>query len=313
MMSTMVSIRLRPYAVWEAVLLVAALVVLPLAANTGEDASWLLASDIALVGFLAGAFALSLRTGTPNLAVGGIAAAGGMLTARLFDRDFGVSALLALLILAAVTGLAMALLVVRAKLPAWAVSTAALAVLLPFAGWLSDGRVDAGGSTITDPVTAKCLLAVFAVGSLGVAMWWRRSGDGAAWTLDGPGGRLRPALLGLGVTSVVAAFGGALIAGWQGAATPGQPPQVPLALAAALLGGTAVRGRWAGVAGTLLATALVVGLYRWVGAEVDPFAANLVVGLLVPVGLVVGELLSRVASHARKVQECQEAPLPSLP
>ncbi|GIJ46647.1 hypothetical protein Val02_35330 [Virgisporangium aliadipatigenens] len=299
--------RLRPYLLWEAVLLVGVLVAVPLAAGSDEDAPWLLAGDIALVGFLAGAFALSLRTGTPNLAVGGLAATGGVLTAGL--AEVGLTALVGVLIFGAVAGLSMVALVVPLRLPAWAVSTAALALLLPLAAAFSDGRIVGLGGDGALPGVGVVLLVTFGLGSVGVALWWQRAGSGGRWTLDGPDARLRPAMVGLLATSVVATVGGALIAFWQGAATPGQPPQVTLAVAAALLGGTGVRGRLAGVAGTALATALVVSLHRWVEAETYPPAANLVVGLLAAVGLIAGAVLSRFTTNARNAPERPKAPV----
>src|SRR5215207_3429655 len=71
---------LLPQLVWEAVLLVAAVVALTVALriDTGQDPSsvW---TYIAVVGLLASGFAASLRTGTPNLAIGAVAALAGVL------------------------------------------------------------------------------------------------------------------------------------------------------------------------------------------------------------------------------------------
>src|SRR5215207_9463040 len=120
--------RIWVHAVWE-LLLAAAVVVAVLAVRT-EDADALTGAGLRdllvllAAGVLLGsAFALSLRAAVPNLAIGAVAVTAGTLTGWLVvehEYDWEVAALVTLG--AAVTlGIALAIVVVGLRTPAWAV------------------------------------------------------------------------------------------------------------------------------------------------------------------------------------------------
>jgi hypothetical protein len=117
---------------WEAILLVLVLFTAAVVALDGTlfrgATPWY---NLAAAGLLASAFALSLRTATPNLAVGAIAVLAGATYAKLVQNDVpgllaGVAAVLAALLVFANHGL------IQADAPRWVTFyvPAALAILL---------------------------------------------------------------------------------------------------------------------------------------------------------------------------------------
>lgn len=255
---------------WEAALLLftvlAAVLLLVRSDGRGLGLSFWL--NFAATGLLASGFALSLRTATPNLAVGSLAMLSGLLYADLRSEDWPgfVAAALAVaavtvlgLILGVVTGLTSA--------PSWAVSLAGVAAVqaIAFGLYGAQGALTHAGR----PETWEGIVwsVVFVVGSLaGGALFLvapvrrflsanRTSGDPARW---------RPArfvggLVGFGGSSLLAGLAGVVLTGYLGAAFPtGDVYRTLTAVAIVLLAGVSVFGRRGGVTGTVFATALLL-------------------------------------------------------
>ncbi|GAA1401231.1 ABC transporter permease [Catellatospora coxensis] len=254
---------------WEAILfllvVVAAIVV---AVQSDGDAFgrglWL---SLASLGLLASAFAFSLRTGNPNLAVGALAALAGVVYAKLVEADWpGVLAaatavvviLLFCLVLGVITGLTSA--------PAWAVSLGGLAVAQSVALGLSEAQ----GVPLRDGPTSEWAIwawaGLFVIGSLvggaafqGTAlhrMLVAARTDGEVPRFQGK--RLAGAVLGFAGSGLLAALSGIALVGYLGGAFAVTGDRQLVAVAAVLLGGVSVFTYRGGVAGTLLATALLV-------------------------------------------------------
>ncbi|MEU5865683.1 hypothetical protein ABZ815_31245 [Nonomuraea sp. NPDC047529] len=240
------------------------------------------------LGLIVMGFGLSLRTGTPNLAVGAVAAASGAFVAS--TATAGVPLPLAMLlafVLAGLAGVAMSVFTMVLSAPAWAVTLGAAVVCEALVVALL------GGGTI--PLETAALypgplgFAVFAVVSIAGGLLWTRQEVrkdlGAGW----PG-----AVLGLAGSSMLAAAGGIALLLRLGAATPGSQGlySTVFALAAVLLGGTSPYGERAGVAGTVLGVlilAVAQGLLAYLGAPVWVFM--LVMGMVVLIGLGASRLL----------------------
>ncbi len=110
--------------IWEGVLLVIAAVVTVAALASTRGATLTSVFDqVGYVGLVATGLAFSLRTGTPNLAVGSIATATGVLGAHLCTVDgWPLWGAMAMAVAGAtVTGLIAGLLVAALSVPAWAI------------------------------------------------------------------------------------------------------------------------------------------------------------------------------------------------
>ncbi|RSN08586.1 hypothetical protein DMB42_21525 [Nonomuraea sp. WAC 01424] len=241
------------------------------------------------LGLIVMGFGLSLRTGTPNLAVGAVASVSGAFVA-FTTTAAGVPlplAMLLALVLAGLAGVVMSVFTMVLSAPAWAVSLGAAVVCEAVAAALLDGR--------TIPLETAGLypgplgFAVFAVISIAGGLLWTRQEVRADLGGGWPG-----AVLGLAGSSVLAAAGGIALLMRLGAATPGSQGlyTTVFALAAVLLGGTSPYGERAGVAGTvlgLLILALAQGLLAYFGAPMWVFV--LVMGAVVLIGLGASRLL----------------------
>jgi ribose/xylose/arabinose/galactoside ABC-type transport system permease subunit len=300
--------RLAVHLVWEAILLVVtgALVAVMLVTEPSRALDNVLA-QAGYIGLIASGLALSLRTGTPNLAVGAVAGFTGGLTAYLaveqgWSTTMAVAAaLVGALVIGVVTGVLVALL----SVPAWAVTLGVGTLLQAGLIGLTDARlipIDLGGGDYPTAVW----LGVFAVVSVGGGALWllpvvrrglsgaRQSGEPARW-----GG------LPLAIGAVAGIGGSSLLAGLAGIAglmrlkaadpTSGQFLTI-VALGAVLLGGTSVFGRRAGVTGTAFGVTIVIltqnllilhGTTSWL--------VNLVLAAVILVGLAVNRALESIA------------------
>ncbi|SCL62384.1 monosaccharide ABC transporter membrane protein, CUT2 family [Micromonospora citrea] len=272
--------RFAVHLVWESLLLVA------LAAGTfllwrehpdalrGDGLRSLLL-DAVVLGLLALAAGLSLRTAAVNLAVGPVAVAAALHVAEQGDRGVTAAAGPALAV-AALGGLALALVVVVLHVPGWAASLAGAAGVIVYveqrsAPVLPQGDYDPGRGA---PHLFAGFAAVAVLGGMFAAVRAvrrlvgrfrpvvdpaRRRGVVAAVVTSG-------ALVG---STVLAALAGML------AASRGTGPVVPeagldwtvLAVGVALLAGTSAYGRRGGVFGTLLAVCLVAVLVEYAQAR----------------------------------------------
>jgi ribose/xylose/arabinose/galactoside ABC-type transport system permease subunit len=301
--------RLWVHIVWEIVL--AAGVVAAVLAVRHEDAGALsgtgLSDLLVLVaaGILLGsAFALSLRAAVPNLAVGGAAVAGGVLTAWL-RAEHGYELWLAALITlgaAVALGLAFAVVAVGFRLPGWAVGLGAALGLWAAVQSLSAGRslLLEGGPNLRDwawPLAIGAAALSVLGGVLGLLPrarltlgQYRPSGDPAAARGSRAGLTATAALVG---SMVLAAGAGLIIALQVHAVVPDDGlTLLGEAAAAAFLGGTSAYGRRGGVFGTVLAAVFLQLAALWLGlVEAEPWTRPALLGGAILVGLLVGRVV----------------------
>jgi ribose/xylose/arabinose/galactoside ABC-type transport system permease subunit len=310
--------------VWEALLL-AAVAVAALAVRS-ENADVFRGNglrDLVVtlsVGVLLGtAFALSLRAAVPNLAVGAAAVTAGALTGWLVRErgyELGIAALVTLGAAVAL-GLALAVVVVGFRAPAWAASLGAALGL--YAAVLSLG---AGRSLLVPsapdlrrwawPLLAGVLLVSVGGGLLGLRRGirdavgrYRATGDPAAARGGGAGFVAAAALVG---STVLAATAGLLLAFRSGAVVPDDGVTLlAQAAAAALLGGTSAHGRRGGIFGTALAAAFLQLAAVWLGlVEAEPWTRPALLGGAIVVGLLVGRLVEAAGRPPEEPEEPDE-------
>ena len=254
---------------WEGLLLalVMATAGLVLALTRAEFNAFLI-WQIAALGFLAAGFALSLRTATPNLAVGAFAVLAGMVYARLVAEEWtpvvaGIVAvsivLVAGLVLGALTGLLSA--------PGWAMSLAGLAAgqaaIVAIAGEQGFPLTTGGPPETTTGVVWLIAFIVVSVteGVLFLVPAVRRF-LGANRTGANPAewrpARIVGAVIGLGGSSLLAGLSGIAFVEVTRFASPAvDGSRLLLAAGAALLGGVGVYGRRGGALGTVFATGII--------------------------------------------------------
>jgi len=310
--------------VWEGILLVLLLVVLSIVGATGsallgEHGLWL---RVAWTGLVASGLALSLRTATPNLAVGAIAVGAGTAYAKLGGADWPVPlTIVAVLLGAAVFGALLGLFTGLTGLPAWAVSLFGMVLIQAVVFGVTDANivmVQHGTLRSGGPLwTVLFLLVSFAGGALWLVPGVRRtlSAGAAATGRRSTSARLLGAVVGLGGSTVLAAAGGMLLAASTGAVTGDPGVQTLLAaLAAVLLGGVSVFGRRAGVAGTALAVFLLVAVMDLIQLHGVPFWVRyLEIALALLVGLFVTWLLDVVGRSLDAKQPAQSGSQPAPP
>ncbi|MFI5907671.1 hypothetical protein [Dactylosporangium sp. NPDC051541] len=307
--------ELLPHLIWEAVLLVAAAGVVLSLYNRAEPlftsgGYWL---SFASLGFATAGMSLSLRTGTPNLAIGPLA-----LLASYIYADSGSMA--AGIATAAGIGLVLAALVALTTMPGWAVTLMggliAQAIVL--------GASDAQTTVLKDrPQTywtwgvAFIVIsiaggAVFAIPAVRRFLSANRPAGGEAGAFTGP--KLVGALVGVFGSSVAAGFAGVILTIALQAATPVDNGFTLAALAAALLAGVSPFGRRAGILGVVLAVAILDGMRRWVTLWNGAFWVTLLVeagfGLL---GLLVVWLFELIGRRASPLVTTPATPLHATP
>ncbi|GGM91574.1 sugar ABC transporter permease [Thermopolyspora flexuosa] len=288
--------RVLVHVIWEVLLAVAAvgLVLANLSQAPAQHLTELFGSA-AVVGLLAVGLSFSLRTATPNLAVGVIAGGTGALTAVLIRDDWPVPVAIAAGLGAALgTGVLLGLLVMLLSVPAWAVTLGAAAALLAVVSGLTRGATVPADLGTYPAVPAFVVFAGLSMG--GGAVWLipgvrralgglRREGEPA----ERPGLRAGlGALAGLAGSSLLAGVAGiADLLRQQGAVVPVEAVPVT-ALAAVLIGGVSVYGRRAGIFGTLFGVVIMVSAASLLALKDTPawivqaFAGGMVVaGLLV--------------------------------
>ncbi|MBO3748323.1 hypothetical protein J5X84_19795 [Streptosporangiaceae bacterium NEAU-GS5] len=299
--------RLAVQLIWEAVLLVIAgalsavlLFTMPSQAFTNVLA------QAGYVGLVASGLALSLRTATPNLAIGSISGFTGGLAAYLaIDQGWSqVAAIGAAVAGAVVVGVVTALFVALLSVPAWA-ATFGVAVLLQ-AGLIGLTQARLIAVDLGDYSPYVWFGAFAAISIAGGVLWLvpglrrplsatRRTGDPGAW--GGPR-LLLGALAGLGGSSLLAA--GAGIAGLMRlkAADPNSGQFLTfMALAAVLLGGASVFGRRAGILGTVLGVLIVVLAQNLLIIHAaDTWIVTMVMAGIILVGLAVSRAIESITN-----------------
>jgi ribose/xylose/arabinose/galactoside ABC-type transport system permease subunit len=306
---------LVPQLIWEGVLLVGVVVVLAgmTVAHSGALTKGGFAASAAYLGFMAAGFALSLRTGTPNLAVAGVGAFCGYLFAKMVSG--GSATLLAGLVavLAAIGfGLVMALITGLTALPSWAVTL--------ISGFILQGALLAASvegiplrGKLAGTATFWFWLAVFVVVSIAGAVALAVPAVRAALSRnrfepgDVPGrftpGKLLGAAVGLIGSSALAGLSGVLLTERQAFASPNIGYVLLIyAAAAAFIGGVSPFGGRGGILGVVLGVLLVQGVQQWLllaGAKSS--TVYIVTGVVALVGLLVNwllELIGRLTAPA---------------
>ncbi|MFI7232877.1 hypothetical protein ACIBO5_57690 [Nonomuraea angiospora] len=161
-------------------------------------------ASAAPLGLVAVALSLSMRAGTPNLAVGSVSALSGVLIASVvvvLGMPLVVGVLLVML-LAALSGLVMGAFTVLLEAPAWAVTLAAAVVC----DALSLGFTQARTILLPEAPSISSVVgfAVFAVVSVAGGCCGRGASSGSGWARGGSAlssGRLDPVCLPLWVGS----------------------------------------------------------------------------------------------------------------
>ncbi len=318
--------RVWVHVVWE-VLLAAAVVGAVLAVRSEDsgalrgdslrDLLVLLAAGV----LLGSAFALSLRAAVPNLAVGAAAVTAGTLTGWLVaTRGYELrTAALVALGAAVALGLALAVVVVGFRAPAWAAGLAAAlglyAVVLSMTAGRSLVLTDAPDLRRWALPLAGGAVALSAVGGLlglrpGVRAWLGRFRP-AADPAGGRGGAAGFAATAALVGSTVLAAGAGLILAVRAQATVPDDGLLLLAqaAAAALLGGTSAHGRRGGVFGTALAAAFLQLAALWLAlVEAEQWTRPALLGAAIGVGLLVGRIVE--AAGTRTPPEPEPEPDP---
>jgi ribose/xylose/arabinose/galactoside ABC-type transport system permease subunit len=253
--------------------------------------------------------ALSLRTGTPNLAVPAVAAATGAGYAKLAVNGWPAIAAALLGLLAAVAfGLVLGLVTGVTGLPAWAVSLAGLATAQAVAIELTNGASLILPSRAGLPAVAPVWALLFLLVSVGGGALWLVPAVRRLLTATGPagqrrrqlGGRLPGALVGFVGSCLLAAAGGIIATGYLRAATAVSVVDLPVVFAAVLLGGASLFGGRAGVAGTFLGVLALVAIDRVLIVENATFwVRELVFGIVILVGLFVSWLLDLLGGGLR--------------
>ena len=297
--------------VWEGILLVitVGLVVATLASAPVVHLDGII-SPIGASGLVAAGLALSLRTGTPNLAVGSIAGLAGVVFAHLAtdDRWSWWAATIAMVAICAVIGLVTGLIVAGLSVPAWAVTIAATIVLQSAALGISNTGVPL---RLTGPYPTALWVTVFAVISIGGGALWlvpalrtalsatRGAGEPGRWA-GLPAGL--GAVVGLTGSSALAGVGGVSLAMYYGVGDPenGGISLTLIALAAVLVGGVSIFGRRAGIFGTALGILLVQTVLFLLNLHaVSPYWVEVPIGGLIVVGLGVSRAIESISDAIR--------------
>ncbi|GAA5066826.1 ribose/xylose/arabinose/galactoside ABC-type transport system permease subunit [Thermocatellispora tengchongensis] len=315
--------RLIVHLAWEGVLLFFAMVLLvALLVTTPSQLLANLFPQAGISGLLAAAVAFSLRTGAPNLAAGGMA----VLTSALigvFVVQAGMppaAAFALALVLVTVAGLVLGALAAVLSVPAWAVTLLGGAVL----EWLALGLVGGRGVPVPSPIGDPGWLwfLLFALVSIGGGLLWlvpgvRAALSGARRPVADPGrwaglAAGAGALAGIAVSGLLAAVAGlALVTRLHGTTVGSGQSLLLSALAAALLGGTSLFGRRAGVAGTFLAVLIVTSVTSLLLFHGAPtWMTGLVTAVLGLLGLGAVRLLESLQPVAAPVQVAFAPPPP---
>jgi ribose/xylose/arabinose/galactoside ABC-type transport system permease subunit len=299
---------LLAHVAWEAVLLVLAIAATGVAIAQGHFfAASGLWPQLAIDGLVAAGFALSLRTGTPNLAVAATASLAQLVYVLVANHNTPAVLAGVVAVLAAVgLGLALALVTGLTGLPAWAVSLAGIAVM-QVVGFGQAGNIQALRNGLVKAPILDVFAVLFILGSVaGGALWTVPALRAALGPAGDPPGqqpplarRLTRALAGFGGSSLLAGVSGVLLAGYVGAAGfTGDQTLLLLAVGAVLLGGVSLTGRGGGIAGTFLGVYILVVVEFIAAIHGGPLWLRRALPemLAILLGLLAGGLLERVGA-----------------
>jgi ribose/xylose/arabinose/galactoside ABC-type transport system permease subunit len=312
--------RLAVHLIWEGALavLTLALVAGTLAMTPHQNLTLSLTQAGAL-GLVAVGLAFSLRTGSPNLAVGSILTFTSSMGAYLAtEQGWGTpAALIVAILLATFIGFVLGLLVALLSVPAWAVTLGAATLIQSMALWLTEARTIP--IRIGDGYPTALWFGLFAVLSVGGGALWlvpavrrpfsagRHSGEPGRWAGLQPG---LGAVAGLTGSSFLAGLAAVpLLMRLQAADVGTGQNMTILAFAAVLFGGVSVFGRRAGVFGTLLGVMILTitqTLLAYNGVSI--WVTSLIVGLLAIAGLGVSRALESITDTLNRTRPAAGSP-----
>jgi ribose/xylose/arabinose/galactoside ABC-type transport system permease subunit len=318
--------RLSVHLLWEGVLgVITVVLVVGMFAMTPHQTLTLSLDQAGCVGLVAAGLAFSLRTGSPNLAVGSILSFTSALGAYLVtDHQWGEpAALIVAILLATVIGFVLGLVVMVLSVPAWAVTLGAATGIQAMTLGFTGGRLIPMRSDGSYPTALW--FGLFVVLSVGGGVLWlvpavrgplssgRRSGEPGRWAGLQPG---LGAVAGLTGSSFLAALAGVpLLMRIQAADGVSGQNMTVLALAAVLLGGVSVFGRRAGIFGTLLGVMILVIVQTLIAYNgVSTWVMSFIVGLIAVAGLGVSRALEGITTMLNRSRPARAvAPPASAP
>jgi ribose/xylose/arabinose/galactoside ABC-type transport system permease subunit len=317
--------RDRPavHLIWEGVLAVIAVVlIVATAAMTPHQTLTNAFGEAGYLGLVAAGLAFSLRTGSPNLAVGSIVGFSSTLGAYLITaHHWGKpAAMVVAIVLSTLIGLVLGLLAAVLSMPAWIVTLGAVAVIQSIAFSITDAPVIPVRFGGTYP-TALWYGLFFMVSAGGGALWLLPGVRGPLAASRGPGDPARWTGPRAGVGAIAGLTGSSFLAGLAAvpllmriqAAESSATNLTTVALAAVLLGGTSVFGRRAGVFGTLLAVTILAIVQSLVAYNDGPFwASTLVIGLAALFGVAACRGLESATDQLNRRRSASLAPPPAL-
>jgi ribose/xylose/arabinose/galactoside ABC-type transport system permease subunit len=297
--------RLSVHLIYEGVLAFIAIVLIVATAATSPHQNLTAAfGQAGYLGLMATGFAFSMRTASPNLAVGAITFFSSSLAAWLISANSWSkpAAFLVAILLSTLIGLLLGFVVAVLSVPSWAATLGAVAVIQAVV--LSFAK---------DP-----FVPVHFSGGYPTAMWYGlffvlSVGGGALWLIPGvrkplsaarePGEPSRWLGLRTGLGAIAGLTGSSFLAGLAAVpllmrlqmATTSTATESTFALAAALLGGVSVFGRRAGVFGTLLGVTILTIIQTLVVYNNGPlWVETIVVGLAALLGVAVSRGIESV-------------------
>jgi ribose/xylose/arabinose/galactoside ABC-type transport system permease subunit len=305
--------------IWDGFLLIITVVLVGAALATTHQAHLAdIIRPIGYLGLIATGFALSLRTGTPNLAVGAIAGTTGVIGAHLAAEGSSVWAAMAEAVaIATGAGLIAGLVVAALSVPAWAATLALAALAESAALGISNGQLIPLHVSGTYPA-GQWIAAFVAVSVAGGMLWLvpgvrsalsktRSAGEPGRWAGLGPG---LGALIGLAGSSLLAGAGGASMAIYDLEAQPSTTLDLTLiAFAATAVGGVSVYGRRAGVLGTVLGVVIVqTVVFLMTLHAISASWFNFAIGGLIVLGLGVNRVLESITETLNRRRAPSMAP-----
>lgn len=317
--------RVSVHLLWEGVLgLVTIVLVLGLLTLTPERNLTNVVNQAGYLGLAATGFAFSLRTGSPNLAVGSIVSFTGVLGAHLAtDEQWGKpAALIVAVLLSTIIGFVLGALVAALSVPAWAVTLGAAAILQASAFAITGYQ--AIPISFDGEYPTALWFVLFIVISVGGGLLWlvpavreplsslRRTGDPGTWAGLRPG---LGAVAGLTGSSFLAGLAGIPLIMRLNAATNTSGQDITaLAFAAVLLGGASVFGRRAGILGTFLGVMIVAIIQNVIVYNaISPWVSNLITGLMILAGLMVSRGLESLTTTFNRPRPTALPPMPWNP
>jgi ribose/xylose/arabinose/galactoside ABC-type transport system permease subunit len=290
--------RISVHLIWEGVLALLAVGLLIGTATMSRSENITSALNQAgYIGLMATGLAFSLRTRSPNLAIGSITAFTSTLSAFLItEHQWGKpGAFILAVVLATLIGFILGVLVAVLSVPAWAVTLVAVAVVQ--------------GITLSFFNTSSLLIPVPFEGRYPTALWYGlfvviSVGGGALWLVpairaplstgrrSGDPGEYGGLRTGLG--AIAGLTGSSFLGGLAAipmlmrfqAADPSGANMTTTALVAVLLGGVSVFGRRAGIFGTFLAVTIVMLVQTLIVFNDAPlWVGTLVLGLIGLLGI----------------------------